>query len=168
MGHKLRTICEADATQEIEKILAKAGKGSEDWVSQIISRSPSRPAPKPATKPAPRTKPTPKIAPAPKPKAGKVRDKAFERFIHWREKFSPQARLFDHQISMALGLIDDETERIFDKVQDVTSADPPEGCDEDDVVYMRNYSESEFRSELRNLLQKYSPAPPAPEPTAWR
>jgi hypothetical protein len=164
-------LVEDDTTQEIEAILGKSGGKTEDWISDILGKSGESFRSK-IEKLEPRPRKTPKAPKAPKtpkapkaPKTPKKSDPEFEKFLAWRSKSSPSARMIDHQISMALAHIDAKTDEIFDAIETTTEEDPPPGCDGDDAVFLRGFSEGEFRTELRKLLRKYQPAPQTPEPT---
>lgn len=171
---KMTALFEDDTTDEIKSILAKSGGNTEDWVSDILGKSgesfkskieklePRPKASKPIKKKKKKATKEPKIKAPPKKS-----DPDFDEFIAWQQKSSPSARMIDHQISMALAHIDAKTDDIFDAVEIASEQEPPPGCDDEDAIKMRGFSETEFRSELRKLLQKYEPSPQVSEPTAW-
>jgi len=167
------SILYEDATDEIKRILAQADE--DDWVADIVGKSKEPPKEKLPRRPKAERKPKRKKIKYPtaasllsKGKTKDTGDQDFEKFIQWRSKSSPSARMIDHQISLALAHVDAKTDEIFDAIQDDTADNPPSGCEEEDAYRLRGFSEEEFRSELRKLIKKYEPAEESPKPTAWR
>jgi len=169
---KIELILLEDTTEEIEDILRKADEEESDWIADIVQKKKPETVKSKLEKLPPKQF-VPRKEKPPMTRPGEVRksltkslaptkkidplDTEFEQQLERMMKSGPAAKMIDNQITMALQHVDARTDDMFDAIAQETENNPPEGTDSDDAFLMRGYSEQQFRSEIRDLLDKYSP-----------